>query len=135
MHLAWKQRLPDGREVIVHRKGATPAAQGQLGIIPGSMADPGCVVRGKGHPDALESASHGSGRRMGRKQAERELSRAAMNHDLKEREITLIGGGVDEAPQVYKNIDNVIACQADLVDVIAKFTPRVVRMDTGKEDI
>ncbi|ACO48139.1 RtcB family protein [Deinococcus deserti] len=134
-NLAWKQRMPDGREVIVHRKGATPAGQGQLGIIPGSMADPGYVVRGKGNTQALESASHGSGRLLGRKQAERELSRSAVKEYLEARDVTVMGGGVDEAPQAYKNIDRVMASQADLVDVVARFMPRVVRMDTGRQDI
>jgi len=134
-NLAWKQQLPDGREVIVHRKGATPASEGQLGIIPGSMADPGFVVRGKGNADALQSASHGAGRQMGRKQAERQLDRAAVTRYLEERGVTLLGGGIDEAPMAYKRIEEVIARQTDLVDVVAKFTPRVVRMDTGKEDI
>ncbi|WP_027482735.1 RtcB family protein [Deinococcus pimensis] len=134
-NLAWKQTLGDGREVIVHRKGATPAAQGQLGIIPGSMADPGFVVRGLGNADALESASHGAGRQMGRKQAERQLDRAAVTKYLEERGVTLLGGGIDEAPMAYKRIEEVIARQQDLVEVVAKFTPRVVKMDTGKEDI
>lgn len=134
-NLAWKQRLADGREVIVHRKGATPAAAGQLGIIPGSMADLGFVVRGKGNPDALESASHGAGRQMGRKQAERELDRDAIARLLEKRGVTLLGGGIDEAPQAYKRIEDVMARQADLVDVVARFTPRVVRMDAGKADL
>lgn len=134
-NLAWRQVLPDGREVIVHRKGATPAGQGQLGIIPGSMADPGFVVRGLGNPDALKSASHGAGRQMGRKQAERQLDRQAVSRYLEERGVTLLGGGIDEAPMAYKRIEEVLARQQDLVEAVARFTPRVVRMDTGKEDI
>src|ERR1051326_2243286 len=66
-NFAWKERhVIDGveREVIVHRKGATPAGRGVLGIIPGSMASPGFVVSGKGHPESLDSASHGAGRAM-----------------------------------------------------------------------
>ena len=61
------------REVIVHRKGATPAGAGVLGIIPGSMASPGFVVRGKGEPESLTSASHGAGRVMSRTKANAEL--------------------------------------------------------------
>src|ERR1041385_5741846 len=67
-NFAWKEKH-NGKEVVVHRKGATPAGQGVLGIIPGSMASPGFVVRGKGNPDSLDSASHGAGRVMSRKAA------------------------------------------------------------------
>ncbi|MDV6374300.1 RtcB family protein [Deinococcus arenicola] len=133
-NLAWKQQV-DGQELIVHRKGATPAAAGQLGLIPGSMADPGFVVRGRGHADALESASHGAGRQLGRKAAASKLVKKEVAAYLKERGVTLMGGGIDEAPQAYKRIEDVIAHQSDLVDVVAQFMPRVVRMDSGSEDI
>jgi tRNA-splicing ligase RtcB len=65
-NFAWKETLPDGRKVIIHRKGATPAHLGEFGIIPGSMATPGYVVSGKGCRESLFSASHGAGRRMSR---------------------------------------------------------------------
>ncbi len=133
-NLAWKQEVA-GQELIVHRKGATPAASGQLGLIPGSMADPGYLVRGKGAPESLASASHGAGRQLGRKAAERSLAKKDVQHYLNERGVTLIGGGVDEAPQAYKRIETVIAAQRDLVDVLGEFMPRVVRMDTGSEDV
>ena len=133
-NLAWKQQVGD-RELIVHRKGATPAAAGQLGLIPGSMADPGYLVRGRGHPEALASASHGAGRQLGRKAAERSLAKKDVQRYLTERGVTLIGGGIDEAPQAYKRIQDVIARQSDLVDVLGEFRPRVVRMDTGSEDV
>ncbi len=133
-NLAWKQNV-NGQELIVHRKGATPAAAGQLGLIPGSMADPGFVVRGRGHTDALASASHGAGRQLGRKAAISKLVKKEVAAYLKERGITLMGGGIDEAPQAYKRIEDVIARQTDLVDVVAQFTPKVVRMDSGSEDI
>lgn len=133
-NLAWKQQVGD-QELIVHRKGATPAAPGQLGLIPGSMADPGYVVRGLGHPGALSSASHGAGRQLGRKAATGALNRKDVQAYLTGRGVTLIGGGIDEAPQAYKRIQDVIARQTDLVNVIASFQPRVVRMDTGSEDI
>ncbi|RTR25250.1 RtcB family protein [Deinococcus radiophilus] len=133
-NLAWKQDV-GGQERIVHRKGATPAEAGRLGLIPGSMADPSFVVRGLGNPDALSSSSHGAGRQLGRKAAERSLSRDDLRRTLHERGVTLIGGGLDEAPQAYKRIEDVLARQRDLVDVVAEFTPRVVRMDTGKQDI
>ena len=133
-NLAWKQTV-DGQELIVHRKGATPAASGQLGLIPGSMADPAYLVRGKGEHDALESASHGAGRQLGRKAAERAIAKKDVQAYLNERGVTLIGGGIDEAPQAYKRVEQVIAAQTELVEVLGQFQPKVVRMDTGSEDI
>ena len=133
-NLAWKQ-LVEGRELIVHRKGATPAASGQLGLIPGSMADPAYLVRGRGQPDSLESASHGAGRQMGRKAAEKAIARADWKAYLSERNVTLLGGGIDEAPQAYKRVEEVIAAQTDLIEVLGQFQPQVVRMDAGSEDI
>ncbi|MFT2721814.1 RtcB family protein [Deinococcus sp. A31D244] len=133
-NLAWKQNV-NGQELIVHRKGATPAAPGQLGLIPGSMADPGFVIRGLGHEGALQSASHGAGRQLGRKAAIGALAKKNVQAYLTGRGVTLIGGGIDEAPQAYKRIEDVIARQEDLVNVVASFQPRVVRMDSGSEDI
>jgi tRNA-splicing ligase RtcB len=127
-NFAWQETLPDGRAVIVHRKGATPAGKGVLGVIPGSMGDPGYVVRGKGASQALESASHGAGRLMSRKSALNSISKPARDSYLKERGVTLLGGGLDESPQAYKPIEQVIAAQSDLVDVMGKFSPRIVRM-------
>ena len=127
-NFAWSESLPDGRTVIVHRKGATPAGIGVLGVIPGSMGDAGYVVRGLGVAESLQSASHGAGRLMSRKAALNSISRPARDAYLKERGVTLLGGGMDESPQAYKPIDAVIAAQHDLVEVIGKFTPRIVRM-------
>jgi tRNA-splicing ligase RtcB len=127
-NFAWKEKLPDGRTVIVHRKGATPASVGVLGVIPGSMGDAGYVVRGRGLSESLESASHGAGRLMSRKAALNSISRSARDEYLKERGVTLLGGGLDESPQAYKPIDSVIAAQHDLVDILGKFTPKIVRM-------
>jgi tRNA-splicing ligase RtcB len=127
-NFAWVEKLPDGGNVIVHRKGATPAGPGVLGVIPGSMGDPGYVVRGRGVNDSLQSASHGAGRLMSRRAAMESISRVTRDEYLHERGITLLGGGMDESPQAYKPIDSVIAAQNDLVDVIGKFMPRVVRM-------
>ncbi|MVN87997.1 RtcB family protein [Deinococcus sp. HMF7620] len=133
-NLAWEQEV-GGQNLIVHRKGATPAEAGQLGLIPGSMADPGYVVRGLGNRDALGSASHGAGRVLGRKAAERTLAKKDVQAYLAARGVTLIGGGIDEAPQAYKRIEEVLARQGDLVDVVGRFTPQIVRMDTGSEDV
>jgi tRNA-splicing ligase RtcB len=127
-NFAWKEQLADGRTVIVHRKGATPAGAGVLGVIPGSMGDAGYLVRGRGLPESLTSASHGAGRLMSRKAAINSISKSTRDEYLKERGVTLLGGGMDESPQAYKPIDTVIAAQANLVDVIGKFSPRIVRM-------
>lgn len=127
-NFAWLEEH-DGKPVYVHRKGATPAGAGVLGIIPGSMGDAGYVVRGKGNAQALNSASHGAGRLMSRKQAKQTITKSMRNAYLKQRKITLIGGGLDEAPQAYKPIETVINAQSDLVDVVGRFTPRIVRMD------
>ena len=127
-NFAWEEKLPDGKKVIVHRKGATPAGAGILGVIPGSMGDAGYVVRGKGVSEALQSASHGAGRLMSRKAALNSISKSARDQYLRERGVTLLGGGLDESPQAYKPIDSIIAAQSDLVEVIGKFMPRIVRM-------
>ncbi len=132
-NFAWKETYvdPDGmvHEVIVHRKGATPAGAGVLGIIPGSMGDAGYVVRGRGVMESINSASHGAGRVMSRRQAKQSITRSQQKSYLQERGIKLMGGDLDEAPQAYKNIEAVIAAQSDLVDVVGQFAPRVVRMD------
>ncbi|MBA3532889.1 MAG: RtcB family protein [Ardenticatenales bacterium] len=127
-NFCWEETLPDGTPVYVHRKGATPAGAGVLGVIPGSMGDPGYVVRGLGNPDALNSASHGAGRRLGRREAKRKLDPKLWQKYLKDRNITLLGGSLDEAPQAYKSINDVMAAQSDLVEIVASFTPRLVRM-------
>ncbi len=131
-NFAWKERH-DGEEVIVHRKGATPAGEGVLGIIPGSMAAPGFIVRGKGHPDALDSASHGAGRRMSRKQAHQEFTWSQTRKLLAERGVTLLSAGLDESPMAYKDIEQVMAAQRDLVTILARFTPRLVKMAPAGE--
>jgi tRNA-splicing ligase RtcB (3'-phosphate/5'-hydroxy nucleic acid ligase) len=134
-NFAWKEQY-NGREVIVHRKGATPAAQGVMGIIPGSMTAPGFLVRGKGNAESLQSASHGAGRQMSRTQATKSVKMQDLRAYLKEVGVQLIGGGTDEAPAAYKDIHQVMLAQTDLVNVVAKFTPKMVRMadDGSRED-
>ena len=127
-NFAWKEKLSNGQDVIVHRKGATPAGTGVLGVIPGSMGDAGYVVRGRGVSESLESASHGAGRLMSRKAALNSISKSTRDEYLRERGVTLLGGGMDESPQAYKPIDSIISAQRDLVDVMGKFMPRIVRM-------
>lgn len=134
-NFAWKEEF-NGEEVIVHRKGATPAGKGVMGIIPGSMTAPGFLVRGKGEISAVNSASHGAGRQMSRTRAIQNISRSDMKAMLKEHDVTLIGAGLDEAPMAYKDIHHVMAAQTELVDVVAKFEPKMVRMadDGSRED-
>ena len=128
-NFAWKERLADGREVVVHRKGATPAGAGVLGIIPGSMTAPGFIVRGRGEALSLSSASHGAGRAMSRTRAKAELGEADLRRYLLQHQVELLGGGLDEAPQAYKDIRAVMQSQTELVDVLGSFTPRIVRME------
>jgi tRNA-splicing ligase RtcB len=118
-----------GREMIVHRKGATPAAKGELGIIPGSMNSRGFIVSGLGNPASLNSASHGAGRKMSRGQARENLTISQLRTVLRESGVLLIGGSVEESPSAYKNIEAVMQCQGELVTVEGTFTPKVVRMN------
>ncbi|SHN45978.1 RtcB family protein [Chitinophaga sp. CF418] len=134
-NFAWKETW-NGEEVIVHRKGATPAGKGVMGIIPGSMTAPGFLVRGKGEEAAINSASHGAGRQMSRTSAMQNITREEMHAILKANGVTLIGAGLDEAPMAYKDINVVMDAQKELVDIVAKFSPKMVRMadDGSKED-
>ena len=127
-NFAWKEKLSDGKEVIVHRKGATPAKKGDIGIIPGSMTLPGFVIKGKGNLQSINSASHGAGRVMSRNQAYKNYTREDMLRQLKKFKVELIGGDIDEAPMVYKNIETVMDAQIELVEILAKFYPKIVRM-------
>jgi tRNA-splicing ligase RtcB len=130
-NFAWKERhLVNGeeREVIVHRKGATPAGAGVLGVIPGSMASPGYVVRGKGSPSSLHSASHGAGRVMSRTKALQSFTWSTVKKQLAAAGVELLSAGLDEVPGVYKDIAQVMAAQTDLVDVLGRFDPKLVKM-------
>ncbi len=134
-NFAWKE-IHNGEEVIVHRKGATPASKEVMGIIPGSMTAPGFLVRGKGEPASLNSASHGAGRKMSRSQAKKEITSQTMKSILQDHNVTLVGAGLDESPLAYKDIHQVMAAQQELVIVVATFTPKMVRMadDGSYED-
>ncbi len=134
-NFAWKENWR-GKNVIVHRKGATPAGDGVMGFIPGSMTAPGFLVKGRGAENAINSASHGAGRQMSRSAAVKKISRHELNDALKENNVSLIGAGLDEAPMAYKDINMVMNAQQDLVDIIARFRPRIVRMaqDGSRED-
>ena len=126
-NFAWKEKI-GLRSVIIHRKGATPAGLGVLGIIPGSMADPGFIVRGLGNDDALRSAAHGAGRRMSRTAAMKQFCFKDLQNILQKKEITLISAGLDEIPMAYKNIEAVMDQQKGLVEIVAKFEPKLVKM-------
>jgi tRNA-splicing ligase RtcB len=126
-NFAWTMKLGP-REVVVHRKGATPADRGVLGIIPGSMADPAFIVRGKGNEAALRSAAHGAGRRMSRNAALGRFQWKDLDEVLRRKGVTLISAGLDEVPMAYKDIETVMAQQRDLVEVLARFQPRLVKM-------
>jgi len=126
-NFAWKEQH-HGKEVIVHRKGATPAGQGVLGVIPGSMASPAFVVKGKGNEASLHSASHGAGRRMSRTQAFDTFNFRTVQKQLAAWGVHVLSAGSDEVPGVYKDIHEVMAAQSDLVEVVAKFSPKIVKM-------
>lgn len=132
-NFAWKERHDPGdgrgeRTLIVHRKGATPAGDWVLGVIPGSMATPGFVVRGRGSAASLCSASHGAGRLMSRTRARETFAWGNVRRELSARGVHVLSAGIDEVPGVYKDIHQVMAQQQDLVEPVARFDPRLVKM-------
>jgi tRNA-splicing ligase RtcB len=133
-NFAWKETW-EGKELIVHRKGATPAGKDVLGIIPGSMTAAGFIVKGKGESAAVNSAAHGAGRKMSRTAAIKSITHEALKDELKKQGVKLIGGGLDEAPFAYKDIESVMRSQKALVDIVGKFIPRIVKMDGAKHRV
>ena len=127
-NFAWKE-IHEGKELIVHRKGATPAGKNVLGIIPGSMTADGFIVKGKGEAASLSSAAHGAGRKMSRTRAMASVTDKQFKEELKKFGVKLLGGGLDESPFAYKDIAEVMNAQTALVDVLGKFTPKIVKMD------
>jgi tRNA-splicing ligase RtcB (3'-phosphate/5'-hydroxy nucleic acid ligase) len=118
-----------GENLVVHRKGATRATKGLMGIVPGSQGTKSFIVEGTGNPDSFESCSHGSGRAMCRNQAIKTLNlqeeiarldKLHIIHSIRTR------SDLDEAPSAYKNIDEVLALQTDLVKVLVKLSPLAV---------
>lgn len=130
-NFAWKEKL-EGKELIVHRKGATPAGKDVLGIIPGSMTADGFIVKGKGELASVNSASHGAGRKMSRTKAIASVTEKQFKDELKKFGVKLLGGGLDESPFAYKNIEVVMQSQKALVDIVGRFTPKIVKMDGAK---
>jgi tRNA-splicing ligase RtcB len=117
------------KEVWVHRKGATRAFQGEFGIIPGCQGSRSFIVHGLGNPQSFMSCSHGAGRVLGRKQAQRvlnlqeeieKLDKSHVLHSLRHR------NDLEEAPGAYKNVDQVIANQRDLMEVVVELHPLAV---------
>lgn len=123
-----------GRNVLVHRKGATAARAGQPGIIPGSMGTASYIVEGLGNADSFHSCSHGAGRAMSRTQAKREFSTADMEQSLAGTFTLADSGCIDEAPQAYKDIDEVMARQRDLVKIVHRLQP-VITLKSGDNAI
>ena len=130
-NFAWKE-IHEGQELIVHRKGATPTGKDVLGIIPGSMTAPGYIVKGKGQPASLYSAAHGAGRKMSRTNAIESITHLLLRESLEKHGVKLIGGGIDEAPQAYKDIEQVMKSQKQLINVVGKFIPKIVKMDGSR---
>jgi len=129
-NFAWKEKLEDGTDVIVHRKGATPATKGVLGIIPGSMTSPGFIIKGKGNMQSINSASHGAGRLLSRSRAKQYFSQKDLKQILEKAGVELMGGGLDESPGAYKDIHKIMEYQKELVDIIGIFYPKIVRMNS-----
>lgn len=127
-NFAWKEKW-EGKNVIVHRKGATPAGKDVLGIIPGSMTAPGFIVKGKGESASLNSAAHGAGRKMSRSRAMQSVSDKEFKEEVERHGVKLLGGGKDESPFAYKDIEVVMQSQKALVDIVGRFIPKIVKMD------
>lgn len=113
--------LKDG--LWIHRKGATHAEAGMMGVIPGNMRDGSFIVRGKGNPDALWSSSHGAGRVLGRKEAQRTLSMEKFTETMSGVVALVTAETIDESPFAYKDIYSVMAQQTDMVEVVAHVKP------------
>ncbi|MCX5876072.1 MAG: RtcB family protein [Deltaproteobacteria bacterium] len=117
------------KNVMVHRKGATRAQAGEIGIIPGSQGTPSYIVRGLGNRESFESCAHGAGRKMGRKQAQRQLNLDQEKKRLDDQGIIhalRAVGDLEEAAGAYKDIDQVIDNQLDLVEVLVELRPLAV---------
>jgi tRNA-splicing ligase RtcB len=130
-NFAWKEKLND-KEVIIHRKGATPPGKNVLGIIPGSMTADGLIVKGRGEDASINSAAHGAGRKMSRSKAIQSVTDKELKDELKKFGVKLLGGGLDESPFAYKDINVVMQSQKSLIDIVGRFTPKIVKMDGTK---
>lgn len=93
------------------------------------MTAKGFIVRGKGNPDSLHSASHGAGRAHSRGACRSLFTQSDIRKELQLKNVTLMGGNTEEAPMAYKDIHEVMNAQSELVDILGTFQPRIVRMD------
>lgn len=134
---AWRE-THNGRDLWVVRKGATPAFPGQRGFVGGSMGDDAVIIEGVDSPQAraaLYSTVHGAGRLFGRKEAKRRFDRAAMDHWLRERGVTLIGADLDESPMAYRRLPEVLAHHSDSIKILHTLRPfAVVMAGSGEFD-
>ncbi|MGB0850070.1 MAG: RtcB family protein, partial [Bacteroidia bacterium] len=124
---SWENHF--GENVFVHRKGATRARKDELGMIPGSQGTCSYIVRGLGNAESFESCSHGAGRKMGRKHAQRELDLEAEKASLDTKGIVHAlrsKSDLDDAPGAYKDIDVVMDNQTDLAEIVVKLEPLAV---------
>ena len=123
-YAAWEHHF--NKDVIIHRKGAVRMRKDEIGIVPGSQGTASYIVKGLGNPDSFHSCSHGAGRQMGRKQAKRELD---FNDEVKKLDAQGILHSIrgkddlDEASGAYKDIEEVMEAQEDLVEILVKLTP------------
>jgi tRNA-splicing ligase RtcB len=107
-----------GEDVWLTRKGAIRAREGELGIIPGSMGTRSYIVRGRGNPESFHSCAHGAGRRMSRNQAKKDFSLQDLRRQTEGVICRKDHGVLDEIPGAYKSIDEVMANQSDLVEIV-----------------
>ena len=147
-NFAWKEEH-DGQEYVVVRKGATPAFPGQRGFVGGSMGDDSVILQGKGGElacEALHSTVHGAGRIMSRTEARGKthrktgrvirpgkVSHQMMEDWLREKDVVLRGGGLDESPHAYRRLPEVLEAQGDTIEVLHTLTPLVVVMAGANE--
>lgn len=128
-NFAWKKD-----DMVIHRKGATPAEKGVVGIIPGSMGTASYIVEGLGDEKSLWSSAHGAGRISSRRQAKKNHDEAAYQKFIRENDIYTIGVTRDETYQCYKDIDRVMSIQeGKLCESVAEMYPRVVIMGGGRK--
>jgi tRNA-splicing ligase RtcB (3'-phosphate/5'-hydroxy nucleic acid ligase) len=128
-NFAWKEKLADGEELVIHRKGATPAGIGDVGIIPGTMASPAYIVAGKGDDNALRSAAHGAGRLMSRNVAKKTFTESQLKHHLNNRVWNCLVVVSMNRPLCIKDIHEVMNHQKSMVNVLGLFYPKIVRME------
>ncbi len=131
-NFAWEKEV-NGKKWIIHRKGATPAEEGVVGIIPGSMGTNSYLVEGKAGKESLWSSAHGAGRTSSRTQAKKDHNEQAYQQYIREKDILTIRVAKDETYQCYKDIEHVMDLQEDeLVETVATMEPRVVVMGGGR---